>query len=196
VSEQAHHDAQRAHDADLIRRAAAQDQSAFAQLYDRLSGPLYGLCLRVLGNPVDAQDALQDAMIQLWRKAGTYDPELSSVFTWAVRVTRSRAIDRMRARARRKDSQPLEESDLHEQRGPDDDASVTLQSRESAVAVRECLARLPVEQRSVMELAFYYDLSHQEVADRMSLPLGTVKSRIRRGLTQLRGLIRATGGSV
>src|SRR5437762_3326484 len=92
--------AQQIADREMIARIGRGDQSAFDALYDRLSGPLYSLAMRMLGDAGDAQDALQDVFLQIWSRAGTYDPEQSSVFSWSVLLTRSRVIDRLRARGR------------------------------------------------------------------------------------------------
>src|SRR5215468_11340871 len=88
-------------DQQMIAQIGRRDQSTFSALYDRLSGPLYSLAMKMLGDPAEAQDALQDVFLQIWSRAGTYDPEQSSVFSWAVLLTRSRVIDRLRARGRR-----------------------------------------------------------------------------------------------
>src|SRR5262252_3174921 len=88
-------------DRELIARVVQGDQNAFRALYDRLVDPLYSLACKMLGDDVEAQDAMQDVFVQIWRRAGNYDPEQSSVFTWAILLTRSRIIDRLRARGRR-----------------------------------------------------------------------------------------------
>src|SRR6478672_9935645 len=88
-------------DREMIARVGRGDQSAFDALYDRLSGPLYSLALRMLGDAAEAQEALQDVFVQMWSRARTYDPQQSSVFSWSVLLTRSRVIDRLRARGRR-----------------------------------------------------------------------------------------------
>src|SRR5215472_13518745 len=93
--------AQQMLDQEMIARIGRRDQAAFSALYDRLGGRLYSLALKMLGDASDAQDALQEVFVQIWSRAGTYDPEKSSVFSWAVLLTRSRAIDRLRARDRR-----------------------------------------------------------------------------------------------
>src|SRR6478672_6638989 len=93
--------AQQMLDQEMIARIGRRDQGAFSALYDRLSGPLYSLAMKMLGDASDAQDALQEVFVQIWSRASTYDPEKSSVFSWAVLLTRSRAIDRLRARDRR-----------------------------------------------------------------------------------------------
>src|SRR5919204_6272774 len=93
--------AQQMMDQEMIARIGRRDQSAFSTLYDRLSGPLYSLTVKMLGDPAEAQDALQDVFVQIWARAGTYDSEQSSVFSWAVLLTRSRVIDRLRVQGRR-----------------------------------------------------------------------------------------------
>src|SRR4026208_474721 len=93
--------AQQMADREMIARISRRDQSAFSALYDRMSGPLYSLATKMLGDPAEAQDALQDVFLQIWSRAATYDPEQSSVFSWTVSLTRSRVIDRLRARGRR-----------------------------------------------------------------------------------------------
>jgi RNA polymerase sigma-70 factor (ECF subfamily) len=85
-------------DREMLALVAREDQQAFSRLYDRLSGPLYSVALRMLGDAAEAQDALQDVFLQLWRRAGSYDVDQSSVFSWAILMTRSRVIDRLRAR--------------------------------------------------------------------------------------------------
>src|ERR1043166_10204273 len=93
--------AQQMLDQEMIARIGSQDQSAFSAVYDRLSGPLYSLAMKMLGDPAEAQDALQDVFLQIWSRAATYNPEQSTVFSWTVLLTRSRVIDRLRARKRR-----------------------------------------------------------------------------------------------
>src|ERR1700759_3225847 len=88
-------------DREMLARVARGDSAAFAGLYDRLSGPLYSLAVKMLGDASEAQDVLQDVFVQIWRRAASYDPEQSSVFSWAMLITRSRVIDRLRARGRR-----------------------------------------------------------------------------------------------
>src|SRR5919197_6717965 len=97
--------AQQIADREMIARIGHGDQTAFSALYDRLSGPLYSFALRMLGDAAEAQDALQDVFVQIWSRAGTYDPEQSSVFSWTVLLTRSRVVDRLRARGRRQNRQ-------------------------------------------------------------------------------------------
>src|SRR5215831_13285818 len=182
-------------DREMLLRVSHGDQAAFSELYDRLSGPLYSIALKMLGDPSDAQDALQEVFVQIWSRAKTYDSEKSSVFSWAVLMTRSRAIDRLRARDRR----------LRVVAGPATDetmladatdastaesAADTVDKNDEAAHVRSLLNNLPSEQRQAIDLAFFGHLTHHEIASRLGQPLGTIKARIRRGLLKLREQIR------
>jgi RNA polymerase sigma-70 factor (ECF subfamily) len=176
-------------DREMIERIGRGDQGAFSALYDRLSRPLYSLALRMLGDAEDAQDALQDVFLQIWSRAATYNPEQSTVFSWTVLLTRSRVIDRLRARRRRlavvagatddKDADVANASTM-------ESAADTAEKYDEAARVRSVLNNLPSEQREAIELAFFGDLTHHEIAAQLGEPLGTIKARIRRGLLKLR----------
>lgn len=184
---------QQAADRGLLDRAASGDQAAFAALYDRLSGPLYALCLRMIGDAAEAEDALQEACVLIWRRAPHYDATRNSVFGWAVHLTRGKVIDRLRARGRRlrllapepEAGEGLPRPTVEQASGEPDAADIT-SKHEQAAAVRAVLNALPGEQRQAIEMAFFGDLSHHEIAARLTQPLGTIKARIRRGLLKLR----------
>jgi RNA polymerase sigma-70 factor, ECF subfamily len=182
--------AQQMLDQEMIARIGRRDQSAFSALYDRLSGPLYSLAMKMLGDPAEAQDALQDVFLQIWSRARTYDPEQSSVFSWTVLLTRSRVIDRLRARGRRSRVMVASTEDSSTTVAGDastvESAADTAEKNDEAARVRYVLNNLPSEQREAIELAFFEHLSHHEIAARLGQPLGTVKARIRRGLLKLR----------
>ena len=187
--------AQQIADREMIERIGRGDQTAFGALYDRLNGPLYSLALRMLGDAGDAQDALQDVFLQIWSRARTYDPEQSSVFSWTVLLTRSRVIDRLRARGRRL-RVLVASTDVEADRTEAADASTaesvadTADKNDEAARVRSILSNLPSEQREAIELAFFTHLTHHEIAARLGQPLGTVKAQIRRGLLKLRERLR------
>ena len=178
-------------DAGLVARIAQGDQQALAELYDRFSGPLYGTALRVLRDPAEAQDVVHDTFVTLWEKAGTFEVNRGSAFAWAVTLVRNRAIDRVRMRRRR--------AELLAQSVPADlgyaDAPASASGDESAAlddearAIRAAVATLPLEQKRALELAFFSGLTQEEIARKLSEPLGTVKARIRRGLIKLRDLV-------
>jgi RNA polymerase sigma-70 factor (ECF subfamily) len=180
--------AQQMLDQEMIARIGRRDQGAFSALYDRLSGPLYSLAMKMLGDPAEAQDALQEVFLQIWSRAGTYDPEQSSVFSWTVLLTPSRVIDRLRARGRRSRVvvASTEEAPTAADASTVESAADTAEKNDEAARVRYVLNNLPSEQREAIELAFFEHLSHHEIAARLGQPLGTVKARIRRGLLKLR----------
>ena len=185
--------AQQMLDQEMIARIGHRDQSAFSALYDRLSGPLYSLAMKMLGDHSEAQDALQEVFLQIWSRAATYDPEQSSVFSWTVLLTRSRVIDRLRARGRR--SRVVVPCTEDTPSGVTDASTVesvadTVEKNDEAARVRYVLNDLPSEQRQTIEMAFFEHLSHHEIAARLGQPLGTVKARIRRGLLKLRQQLR------
>ena len=187
--------AQQIADQEMILRIGRGDQTAFSALYDRLSGPLYSLALKILGDASDAQDALQEVFVQIWSRAGTYDPEKSSVFSWAVLLTRSRAIDRLRARDRRLRvvvGSTADEARLAEATDAStvESAADTANKKDEAAHVRSLLNNLPDDQRQAIELAFFGHRTHHEIAAQLGQPLGTVKARIRRGLLKLREQFR------
>jgi RNA polymerase sigma-70 factor (ECF subfamily) len=180
---------QQSADLALVRRIAAGDQEAFSPLYDRLVKALFSMACQILGDSAEAEDTLQEVCVQIWRRASTYDPERSTVFTWAVMITRAKAIDRLRARGRRARlaTTAAEEGDDTEalfSRTPD--ASHVSAIKDDAARVRSALQLLPGDHRRVIEMAFFGEMTHAEIAQQMGAPLGTIKARIRRGLLRLR----------
>jgi len=152
------------------------------------------LAFKMLGDASEAQDALQEVFLQIWSRAGTYDPEQSSVFSWTVLLTRSRVIDRLRARDRR--LRVVVESTAENKVAEATDASTvenaadTANKKDEAAHVRSLLNNLPEDQRQAIELAFFGHRTHHEIAAQLGQPLGTVKARIRRGLLKLREQFR------
>lgn len=183
-------EAERKLDADLLLRTAAGDETAFAQLYDRFSPGLYSLVLKMVRDEREAEDVLQDGFSHIWRKASTYDPARSSAFTWAVMVLRNKAIDRLRVRQRIE--RTVEKATVEFSHFPeaDDDAALEPVMREQRALVRSALTQLPDEQREAVELAFFTGLTHEQIAEKLGTPLGTIKARIRRGLFRLRDVLK------
>jgi RNA polymerase sigma-70 factor (ECF subfamily) len=181
-------DEREAADARLMHRIAARDRAAFAELYDRFSGPLFGAAMRILRDSAEAQDVVHDAFVALWEKADTFTPERGSPFSWAVTLVRNRAIDRVRQRRRR--AELLAESapsDLgYADAAPNASAPDAAMAGDEARAVRAAVATLPAEQKKALELAFFGGLTQEQIARTLREPLGTVKARIRRGLIKLR----------
>jgi len=163
----------------LIARIRAGDESAMADLYDRYSGIVYGVALRVLGNATAAEDVLQEVFLQLWRNPQAFDAERGRLPAWLAVITRNRAIDHLRKRPPEDDIEDLAIS-----------TGVNLENaaaqKQAVDKVRGVLAQLPAGQRRLMELAFFEGMTHSEIAEKTGEPLGTIKTRIRSGLLVLR----------
>ena len=177
-----------AEDQALFDRIRSGSTEAFAAFYDRHSRLLYSVAFRILGDAHEAEDVLQDAAVLLWEKAPIYNALFGKPLSWAVTLTRNRAIDRLRARRRK--------LDLHEaagrEIGPDSEASGSpdalsgMSATETAGSLRTALTTLAADQRRAIELAFFSGMTQTEIALALGVPLGTIKARIRRGLLALR----------
>jgi len=172
----------------LLDRVGTQDYPAFKLLYDTCSSRLFGLAVRIVHNRDWAEDVLQEAFMTIWRSADTYRASLSPPMAWMGMVVRSRALDFLRRRSAERShlTQPLDDEldDTHADDGPGP-VDMALAS-EQAWALHQCLGKLEHRQREVVSLAYLRDLSHGDLAQQLQLPLGTVKTWIRRGLDQLR----------
>ncbi|WP_310467313.1 sigma-70 family RNA polymerase sigma factor [Sphingomonas sp.] len=168
--------------APLLDRVAAGDRAALSDLYRRTSAKLYGICARLLGSNADAEDVLQDVYVTVWRKADRFDAAKASPITWLAVIARNKAIDRLRAR-RLPTAQLDAAGDI-----ADDSASafeLVDQAREQR-RVAECLEQLDDKPRAMIRAAFLDGATYPELATREAVPLGTMKSWIRRGLLSLR----------
>lgn len=179
-----------ADEAQLLARIAQGDRLAFSQLYDRYAGILYSTILRVLNNPEEANDVLQDVFLQIWNRAGAYDPALGKPFTWAMTLTRNKAIDRLRALKRRYSFIEELTLEMEAESRPRPGTPSDLLTNDQSALVRAAVATLPLEQRQAIEMAFLGGLSQQEIADSLQQPLGTIKARIRRGMLRLREALK------
>jgi RNA polymerase sigma factor (sigma-70 family) len=170
-------------------RQRADSESALRELYDLTSSRLYGVALRVVTNREWAEDVLQEAYLNIWRIAGNYREALSPPMAWLGVIVRSRALDFLRRRASERADSALELDSLIADTVAGDarDPLESSLASEHARALHDCLRRLEARQREVLSLAYLRDLSHIELAQQLKLPLGTVKTWIRRGLEQLRG---------
>ena len=177
-------------DADLLKKSGEGDRAAFEQFYDRVSGLLFAMAYRVLNDREAAEDVLQEVFTQIWEKASGYDVSRGRPLTWALTMTRNKAIDRLRTAQRRyRQREELEfEGTLH--REPSGKSSAeTLAESEKTRMVRAAVTRLAAAQRRAIELAFFGGMTQSEIAAEFGEPLGTIKARIRRGMMRLRELI-------
>ncbi|MEM9267500.1 MAG: sigma-70 family RNA polymerase sigma factor [Pseudomonadota bacterium] len=169
-------------DQELLVRIAAQDRQAFATFFARYGVRIKAFMLRSGMADLDAEEIMQDVMVSVWRRASTFDPEKAGVSTWVFAIARNRRIDVLRKHAR----PAPDPNDPMFQPDPEPDAGAHISKLEMQTKVRKALLALPAEQRSVLLAAFFDGLSHGEVAERLNLPLGTVKSRIRLACKALR----------
>ena len=173
----------------LIDRVALADESALKELYEMTSSKLYGVAVRVVSNKSWAEDVLQEAYINICRIAGDYKASLSPPMAWMCLIVRSRGLDFLRRRRSDRADAVQELDDVLSDTLEGDSANPmdTALAGEQAWALHQCLSQLDNKQREVVSLAYLRDLSHGELAEQLKLPLGTVKTWIRRGLEQLRG---------
>ena len=173
----------------LIDRIALADEKALRELYELTSPKLYGVAVRVVTNREWAEDVLQEAFINIWRIASDYKSTLSPPMAWMALVVRSRGLDFLRRRASERADRMQELDDVISDTvaGDSPNPMDTAQASEQARALHNCLSLLDNKQREVVSLAYMRDMSHGELAKQLRLPLGTVKTWIRRGLEQLRG---------
>jgi RNA polymerase sigma-70 factor, ECF subfamily len=175
----------------LLQRAGSGEVRAFEDLYERFSPRLFGLVQKMLGDGAEAEEVLQECFVYLWDHARNYDPARSKAFTWATMIFRNRAIDRLRARGRRSRLAEAVQQEAEQQSWYEtaDHAGEQLQRAEAGSLVRRALGLLPVEQRRLIEQAFFTGHTHQAISEALGLPLGTVKTNIRRGLARLREML-------
>jgi RNA polymerase sigma-70 factor (ECF subfamily) len=171
-------------DEDLISLVGAGDAFAFSALHDRHSCTTYSLARRLTVNEQDAEDLAQEAFLKVWRSAGSYRAERGSVRTWMLSVVRNPIIDRLRSQATRGRTQEKAEGEAPRSQPSEGFAETWRKVRRDRV--REALEDLPHTQHKVLALAHFSDLTHPEIAERLCLPLGTVKGRMRLGLKKLR----------
>ncbi len=165
----------------LMERVRARDPAAFEALYDQYHRLVYGLALRVLGDRAAAEDVTQAVFLKLWDSPGVFRE--GNFAAWIARVARNRALDVVRSRASSAESEAAEAIPVEDTL---EDVAI---AHVDGARVREALARLPAEQREPIELGFFGGITHQEIARRAGVPLGTVKTRIRTGLRRLRSTL-------
>ncbi|MDJ0911888.1 MAG: sigma-70 family RNA polymerase sigma factor [Woeseiaceae bacterium] len=182
----------------LLSRTAAGDRRAFNRLYDKTSPYLFAIAIRMVHRRPAAEDVLQDAYVQVWHRAGDYHAQRGSVLGWMTALVRYRAIDLLR---KNRNGTPFDEDApigagrSPDSGNPDDSAMMSAAASEDTDFLNECVSRLSGSQRQSIALAFFQGLTHAELAQRLTLPLGTIKSRLRRGLKRLKQCLDDLGYS-
>lgn len=178
--------AQRLADEELMPLIGSKDVEAFEVLYDRHSGIAYSLAYRIVGERGAAEEVTQEAFVSIWRSGGRYDVARGGVRSWVLGIVRNRAIDALRSAAGRGPKLTVDDAVLREHAAAERTEGEALR-RETATEIRGALGALPGEQSKVIELAYFGGFSQSEIATMLSLPLGTVKGRMRLGLEKIRG---------
>jgi RNA polymerase sigma-70 factor (ECF subfamily) len=167
-----------------LRRVAEKDPAALEEVYARTSAKLFGICLRILKDREEAEDALQEVYVKVWRSASSFDPARASPITWLATLARNRAIDNLRSSARSRGTEPIEAGldtpDLQK------DAFSSASEKQEGVRLAACIGELNDLQSSAIRSAFLDGATYSELAERAGIPLGTMKSWIRRGLLRVR----------
>lgn len=170
----------------LLQRIAAQDRAAFAEFYDRQAPLMYSVACKILNDPAEAQDVLQETFVQLWEKARNFDPRLGKPSSWMATLTRNRAIDRIRASQRRLRLIEQAGAELAISAGENDTVNEQMLGADKARLIQSVIGELSPEQRQAIELAYFAGLTQSEISEKLNEPVGTIKARIRRGLLKLR----------
>ncbi|MFJ3497701.1 ECF RNA polymerase sigma factor SigK [Streptomyces sp. NPDC086091] len=176
-----------AHVEDLLARVSEGDQDAFTGVYDALSGTVMGLVCRVLRDAAQAEEVTQDVMVEVWRTAARYDPRRGTAKAWVLTLAHRRAVDRVRAAQAGADRE--RRAGLLGAGRPFDEVAERVEDHDERRRLHHCLASLVRQQRVPLVLAYYHGLTYVEVAGALSTPEGTVKSRMRAGLRQLRACL-------
>lgn len=164
--------ASRPSDRDLLQRVVREDQDALIALFDAHRGRAFGIAMRVLRDPFEAEDAVQETFVQIWTRPQAYDPERGEVASWIRMIARSRALDRLRR--------------LRPVAAPGREAIQPGPRVDEALCIQQALEGLSPDQRRVIQLSYYEGMTQAEIARQLALPLGTVKGRVRAALIRLR----------
>ena len=174
----------------LLQQIGAGDRVSFDELHRRMNTLLFSIAMGVLNNREAAQDVIQDVFIQIWERASSYDPERGKAATWLITLTRNKSIDRLRALNRRSRlNSDFEEQGKTDVRFDDRDSLMDAVMAERAATIRTAISKLNADQQAAIQLAYFDDMPYPAVAQRLSVPLGTVKARIRRGMKKLKNLL-------
>jgi RNA polymerase sigma factor (sigma-70 family) len=175
-----------------LARVAAGDRAALEIVYRDTSAKLFGVCIRILADRQEAEDVLQEVYITVWHKAAAFDAARASPITWLVAIARNRAIDRLRSGRIRRGAEPIEAA--NDVGDPSPGAAALFEAAQDHARLAACLEELEERQKAAIREAFLDGLTYEELAARMGVPLGTMKSWIRRGLLKLRACLEPGEG--
>ncbi len=171
---------------ELVQGLKARDQQVFGYLYDHYSPALYGVVLKVLNDENSASDVLQEVFLKIWRSIEKYDTEKGRLFTWMLNIARNTAIDSLRSKGHKLDQKIQELSnDVYLQT-----SQLTVQPAVDHLGLSKVLEKLNKEQRTIIDLAYYKGCTQEEIARVLDIPLGTVKTRMRNAIIQLRNILK------
>lgn len=170
-------------DEQLIARIKQQDKEAFAKLYDNYSGALFGVILRVVQKESVAEDVLQEAFVKIWKNFKRYDSSKGRLFTWMLNIAKNTAIDKLRSKSYKQEIQ-VAGDDVYVL-----DKNSHYETNTDIIGLRENVAKLKPEYKAVIDLTYFGGYTHEEAAEELDLPLGTVKSRIRIAIRELKKLL-------
>jgi RNA polymerase sigma-70 factor (ECF subfamily) len=173
-------------DVELIRKVAKGDRVAFSGLFDRYQQLVLNIAWRILNERQEAEDVVQEVFLQLWRDAGGYRQDRGSLSSWIVTISRTRSIDKLRSRKARRIQDSTGEEDASDDLAQVPDPGAGQGRLDNRLLIRKAFGALPVEQRVVIEMAYYEGMSQSEIANALREPLGTIKTRIRSGLIRLK----------
>lgn len=173
---------------EIVALLLAGDQSVMEYLYDHYSAALYGVCLKVVQDETAAQDVLQEGFVKIWKRGAKYDPTKGKLFTWMLNVVRNTAIDYLRSKAVKYEINGNERVSHIIETNSSQEMSV------DGIGMRKHLLQLRKEEREIIELSYFGGYTQDEISKELKIPLGTVKTRARRALTDLRKLIGTNGG--
>ena len=188
--------AQELTDEALMLQVQQGHQAALSALYDRYVSRIYGMALQKLANPAEAEDVTHDVFVNLWRRSASFQPARGQLSNWLLTVAHNEIVDTLRRRRRAGEAHeaiardPVAVSEVAQE-----DTAAIVEQNEDARQVRQALDSLPAEQRDVIILSYYQGYSQSEIADRIQIPLGTVKSRMRLAMDRLRSELRPSGGN-
>lgn len=171
---------------ELVSLLKNRDNKAFGYLYDHYSGALYSIILAILNDTELANDVLQDVFVNIWKKIESYDPAKGRLFTWMLNIARNASIDTLRSKTYQNDRK----NQSMDYQGNGTQVSLVTQVNVDNIGFKKVLNQLMEEQRALIDLAYFKGYTHEEIAEMENIPLGTVKTRIRSALIQLRGFLK------